>query len=136
MFSGGDAAKPVKVTLSAWAASQSRGWEAGLRGMRKGGVRYVAVSAAAVATEIQGRGELTPAARAYRLEVLKMKRSGSTSKGASSSAPDATVASTVTTEEQRRPTPHDLPLPPRLRPRRPRHHPPARRPRRSPPKAP
>ena len=60
MFSGGDAAKPLKVTLSASAAAQSRGWEAGLLGMRKGGVRYVAVSAAAVATEIQGRGEAGP----------------------------------------------------------------------------
>ena len=113
MFSGGDAAKPLKVTLSASAAAQSRGWEAELLGMRKGGVRYVAVSAAAVATEIQGRGEAGPgSARLYRLEVLKMKRGGGTSKEASSSAPDATVASTVTTEGAAAPdAPTTSPLP-------------------------
>ena len=117
MFSGGDAAKPLKVTLSASAAAQSRGWEAGLLGMRKGGVRYVAVSVAvsaeAVATEIQGRGEAGPdGARLYRLEVLKMKRGGGTSKEASSSAPDATVASTVTTEGAAAPdAPTTSPLP-------------------------
>ena len=113
MFSGGDAAKPLKVTLSASAAAQSRGWEAGLLGMRKGGVRYVAVSAEAVAMEIQGRGEAGPGgARLYRLEVLKMKRGGGTSKEASSSAPDATVASTVTTEGAAAPdAPTTSPLP-------------------------
>lgn len=112
VFSGGDAAKPLKVTLSASAAAQPRGWEAGLLGMRKGGVRYVAVSAAAVATEIQGRGEAGPGgARLYRLEVLKMKRGG-TSKEASSSAPDVTVASTVATEGSAAPdAPATSPLP-------------------------
>ena len=81
--------------------------------MRKGGVRYVAVSAEAVATEIQGRGEAGPGgARLYRLEVLKMKRGGGTSKEASSSAPDATVASTVTTEGAAAPdAPTTSPLP-------------------------
>ena len=113
VFSGGDAAKPLKVTLSASAAAQPRGWEAGLLGMRKGGVRYVAVSAAAVATEIQGRGEAGPGgARLYCLEVLKMKRSGGTSKEASSSAPDATVASMVATEGEAAPdAPATSPLP-------------------------
>ena len=94
MFSGGDAAKPLKVALSASADGQPRCWEAGLVGMRKGGVRYVAVTAAAVAAEVHlGRGEAGPGgARLYRLEVLKMKRGDTSKEAASSSAPDAVVA--------------------------------------------
>ena len=102
VFSGGDAAKALKVVLSASTDVQPRCWEVGLMGMRKGGVRYVAVAAAAVAAEDHlGRAEAGPGgARLYRLELLKMKRGG-TSKEAcssSSSAPDAIADALVATE--------------------------------------
>ena len=60
VFSGGDAAKPLKVVLSASADAWARCWEAGLLGMRKGGVRYVAAAAAAVAGTAAAAGGGAP----------------------------------------------------------------------------
>merc|ERR1740124_1431480 len=59
VFSGGDEARPLKVVLSTSSDARPHCWEAGLLGMRKGGVRYVAVAVALVALD-RGRVEARP----------------------------------------------------------------------------